>query len=206
MGATVAVATAFWLGLLQAYAPPDPDSAAFFTVWCSLAGVVFGGALLLLNSRGWTDLRVLGAITVIAVIVGGIGLSRYEGARRERVAIIREFGGGTTPYVVTDRLSEAGFNAVVSEQLCDRRAVRDNASAIVTWPCARRVADLLSAQKDLLFDEEAREASLSVLVFWYRLTAFACIFFLAILIEFGMKTLERRRKPRPPLPIPPDQI
>lgn len=193
LGATFGAATVFWLALFRAYAPPDPDSAGFFAAWCSLIGVLFGAILVFLTARGKDDVRLMLALAVGAAVIGGVGLSRYENARHERVAEIREFGGAKTDYVVGNRLTEVGFAAVMARGLCDRRALQDPEAGVVSWSCARRAADALSAEKHRLFDEEAREESLSVLVGWYRTAAFAFIFMLALLVDFGMKNLKARR-------------
>ncbi len=198
----VAVAT-YWFGLAAAIAPPDPDSMAFLTVACSVAGLILGGGMILFRSR--IDGRWIVGLVLVATLVGGGALFRYEHHRQERTVPVSDVGEATRLAVVTDVLTPLGFAAVLDTEVCSEDEVVSRARRQVTFACARRAANEISAADAYMFNAEERRRSNGVLIGWYRLAAACLMLALFLLVDFFLaKVPPRAAAPAGPANGPPD--
>jgi hypothetical protein len=197
----VAVAT-YWFGLAAAIAPPDPDSMAFLSIACAVAGLILGGAMIVFRSR--IDGRWIVGLILLATLVGGGALFRYEHHRAERTVQVRDVGETTTLTVVTDVLTPPGLAAVIDTEVCSADEVVSRARRQVTFACARRAADEISAA-DYMFNAEERRRSSGILIGWYRLAAACLMLALFLLVDFFLaKVPPRATAPAGPANGPPD--
>lgn len=185
----VAVAT-YWFGLAAAIAPPDPDSMAFLSIACAVAGLILGGAMIVFRSR--IDGRWIVGLILFATIIGGAALFRYEHHRSERTAAVLQVGSEPKRVIVADVLSPRGFDAVLNTETCPPEEVVSRPRRQVTFACARRVADELSAADAILFDDEARQRSSGILIGWYRLAAASLMLALFLLVDFFLARVPSR--------------
>lgn len=190
VGAVGVAVAAYWFGLAAAIAPPDPDSMAFFTVACSVAGLILGGAMMAFRSR--IGGRWIVGLILAATLVGGGALFRYEHHRQERTVSVGEVGEAKRRVVVADILSPLGFAAVIDNEICSADEVVSRARRQVAFGCARRAADEISAADRYLFDDEARRRSSGLLIGWYRLAAASLMLALFLLIDFFLARVPAR--------------
>lgn len=182
LGAVGIAVAGYWFGLSAAIAPPDPESMKFLSIACSVGGLLLGGLMLAFRSR--IDGRLVVAVIAVATVVGGGALFRYEHHRSQRVVEVSQVGKPPAVRVVTDVLSDQGFPAVLAGKTCRESEVRDRGSRQVTWACARRAAQNIPAADAILFDEEARAASRTILVVWYRLAAISLMLALFLVVDY----------------------
>lgn len=185
----VAVAT-YWFGLAAAIAPPDPDSMAFLSIACAVAGLILGGAMIVFRSR--VDGRWIVGLIMLATLVGGGALFRYEHHRQERTVLVSDIGEATRLVVVTDMLSPLGFAAVLGNEVCSEQEVISRARLQVTFDCAMRAADEISAADLYLYDAEERRRSSGLLIGWYRLAAASLMLALFLLVDFFLARVPPR--------------
>lgn len=185
----VAVAT-YWFGLAAAIAPPDPDSMAFLSIACAVAGLILGGAMIVFRSR--IDGRWIVGLILLATLVGGGALFRYEHHRAERTVPILDVGEASRLAVVADVLSPLGFAAVLSNEVCSEQEIVNTPRRQVTFACARRAADEISAADSYMFDAEERRRSGGILIGWYRMAAISLMLALFLLIDFFLAKVPLR--------------
>lgn len=190
LGAVGVAVAAYWFGLAAAIAPPDHDSMAFFTIACSVAGLILGGTMMAFRSR--IAGRWIAGLILTATLVGGGALFRYEHHRQQRTAPVSDVGDATRRAVVTDILSPSGFVAVIGTETCSEQEVVSAARRQVTFACARRAVDEISAADRYLFDDEARRRSSGLLIGWYRLAAASLMLALFLLVDFFLARVPSR--------------
>lgn len=190
VGAVGSAVAGYWFVLAAAIAPPDSESMAFFSIACGVAGLILGGGMIVFRAR--IDGRLIVGLVVLATLVGGGALFRYEHHRTERTALVDTGAGTEARVVVTEFLSPLGFAAVIDNEVCSEQQVISRPRLQVTFACAKHAANEIPAADPYLFDAEERRRSDSILVGWYRLAAASLMLALFLVIDFFLAEIPSR--------------
>lgn len=182
LGGVAGVVSIYWFGLAQAVEPPDPDSRVFLTVFASVTGMVLAFVTLYLTRRFGPRPAWIAGLAVIACTVAAFAWFTYEAHRQDRVVLIDHQDGEAEALIVTDRVTEAAVQTAISRGYCTTESLAPGTDR-VSFACAKELASELYGANWAVFEVQGLEASLRLLVGWYRAAALAFMFALFLIVD-----------------------